>query len=83
MTLTEEFLKKIIKDRKSGIAIEKRHFRGNAFPLSWPPLGRKCNLESFSLSFLFEKNRFPGDSQKHFRNSGRFGPLVRTSYSDD
>jgi hypothetical protein len=24
---------------------------------------------------LFEKNRFPGDPQKHFRNSGRFGPL--------
>jgi hypothetical protein len=29
------------------------------------------NLESFSLRFLFEKNRFPGDAQKHFGNSGR------------
>jgi hypothetical protein len=57
---TIKFLKQIIKDRKSGIAIEKRHRRGNAFPLRWPPLGRKCNLESFSLRFLFEKNRRVG-----------------------
>ena len=56
-----------------GIAIEKRHFRGNAFPLRWPQ--RKCNLESFSLRFLFERNRFPGDSQKHF---GSFVPLTPT-----
>ena len=34
--------------------------------------------ESFSLRFWFEKNRFPGDPQKHFRNSGRFGPLPAT-----
>jgi hypothetical protein len=41
--------------------------------------GEIKNLESFSLLFLFEKNRFPGDPQKckkHFRNSGRFGPLA-------
>ena len=33
-------------------------------------------LESFSLRFLFEKNRFPGDPQKHYGNSGRLGPLT-------
>ncbi len=27
------------------------------------------------LRFVFEKNRFPGDPQKHFMNSSRFGPL--------
>ena len=31
------------------------------------------NLESFSLRFLFEKDRFPGDPQKHFGNSRRSG----------
>jgi hypothetical protein len=46
----------------------KRSGYGNAFPLRWPPLGRKCNLESFSLRFLFERNRFPGDMAKNFFN---------------
>ncbi len=32
-------------------------------------------LESFSLRCLFEKNRFPGDPQKHFGNSARYPPL--------
>ena len=32
------------------------------------------NLESFSLCFLFEKNRFPGDPQKHVGNSARYPP---------
>jgi hypothetical protein len=36
-----------------------------------------------SLRYLFEKNRFPGDPQKHSGNSGdsgRFGPLHGASY---
>ncbi len=40
------------------------------------------NLKSFSLRFLFEKNRFPGDPQKHFGNSRRFRPLIVTVVSD-
>jgi len=31
--------------------------------------------KSFSLCFWFEKNRFPGDPQKHFGNSARYPPL--------
>ena len=33
------------------------------------------NVESFSLRFLFEKSRFPGDPQKHLGNSARYPPL--------
>ncbi len=36
-------------------------------------------LESFSLRCLFEKNRFPGDPQKHFGNSARYPPLGTTA----
>ncbi len=38
-------------------------------------------FQSFSLRFLFEKNRFPGDPQKHIGNSARFrDDIIITRY---
>jgi hypothetical protein len=39
-------------------------------------------LESFSLRCLFEKNRFPGDPQKHFGNSARY-PLSKDPWNEE